>query len=241
MKSESHDLTFHWRTKNRSLVLAGFIGLSFCIHALALYIFQVNYPAAVSIAPPPVQVTLLSPSTPEYESLRRWIEAVNPARVISPPETTPPNLGNISYKPSTLRAQPKLADEKNEPVRFPAAIPRFPRMTETGPVAIVEPAKSNSPSSLRLSGALADRKPSHSISIQPTQKSLIPLKPSRFMAGINDRGEVRYLFLEESSGDKALDQWAERHLASLDFSHDTSPLTWGEATYFWGNNAYSTP
>ena len=242
MKSESSDLIFQWRIQHRPLlILTGFIGLSFGIHALALYIFQIKYPGSVTIASPPVQVTLLSTTTPGYESLIRWIEAGNPARVISPPETTPPGMGIVSYKPSTARAQPKLAPEKSDPIHFPATIYPFTRSLHVGTALPQGSEKSNSPSSLRLTGSLVNRTPNHPIIIQPTQKSLIPLKPSRFITGINDRGEVRYLFLEESSGDKILDQWAEHHLSHLDFSNAQQPMTWGEATYFWGNDAYREP
>ena len=234
-------LVFPWRpTRFRArLILPGFILFSFLIHALALYVFQVSYPASVSIAPPAVQVTLLSPSMPGYEAIARWIEAGNPARVISSPETTPPGLWQIAYKPSTVRAEPKLAQEAIAPVRFPSAIPPLRGTAKNQP----PPATRNpdSVSSLHLSSSLAARQTHGPTAVRPALKSSAPLKPNRFMVGINDRGEVRYVFLEESSGDPAVDQWAERHLSQLDFAHATQPITWGEATYDWGDDAYLHP
>ena len=241
MKAPRRDLVFMWHpTRLRSfLILPGFILFSFLIHALALYIFQVNYPASVSIAPPPVQVTLLSPSTPGYESLTRWIESENPARVISSPETTPPGLWQVAYKPSIARAEPKLVLEPNEPVRFPSAIHSLRGVPENLPSAANR--NRDSVSSLHLSAAFTGRQIDGPITVHPSQKSSVPLKPTRFMAGMNDRGEVRYLFLEESSGDPAVDQWADRHFVQLNFAHATLPITWGEVTYSWGDDAYLHP
>jgi len=53
MKPAADALVFQWRNKRGSfLVLFWFFILSFCAHALVLYIFQVSYPSTVSIAPP---------------------------------------------------------------------------------------------------------------------------------------------------------------------------------------------
>ena len=243
MKPAANTLVFQWREKRRSLlVLFWFVILSFFVHALALYLFQVNYPSTVSIAPPPVQVSLLTPSSPEYRTLIRWIEAGNPALVMSPPDTTPPGILQSTYKPSyaAVHALPMEVTDQNEPVRFPAAIGSPGAMeiaASNPPQSAIAPASPGA-SLLRLSGALAGRKLKKKAEIHPTQKSSLTLKPSRFMAGVNDRGEVRYVFLEESCGDKNLDQWAEHNLLTqIDFVPAPENITWGVATYFWGDDA----
>jgi len=244
--AETNPLVFQWPEKRRPLlVLLWFVLLSFGVHALAFYIFQVTYPSTVSIAPPPVQVSLLSPSTPEYRTLIRWIEAGNPALVMSPPDTTPPGILQSSYKPSYLavRALPKPAKENDEPVRFPPATTLRTSVASTPP----PPVQSASPrlsqqgaSSLRASGALANRKIKTAAEIRPGERISTPLKPSRFLAGVDDRGDVRYLFLEESCGNKTLDQWAERHLSKITFAPDSQNITWGMVSYFWGDDTYET-
>jgi hypothetical protein len=243
MKPAADTLVFQWREKHHSLlVLFWFVILSFCVHALALYLFQVNYPSTVSIAPPPVQASLLTPSSPEYRTLIRWIEAGNPALVMSPPDTTPPGMLQSTYKPSyaAVHALPMEVTDQNEPVRFPASIGSPGAVTgppSSQPLPAVTPISPGA-SQLRLSGALAGRKLKNKAEIHPPQKSSLTLKPSRFMAGVNDRGEVRYVFLEESCGDKNLDQWAEHHLLTqIDFVSAPENITWGVITYFWGDDA----
>jgi len=244
MKPAADALVFQWGSKHRSfLLLFWFFILSLCVHALALYIFQVKYPSTVSIAPPPVQVSLLTPSMPEYRALTRWIEAGNPALAMSPPDIAPPGMLEPAYKPSysTVRAQPRLAEDQNEPVRFPPVIdsPGIIAASATNQTRIEAAPFSPKTSSLRLSGALADRKIKKQTEIPPAQKSSAPLKPSRFMIGVNDRGEIRYVFLEESCGEKTMDQWAQIHLQTqVEFASDPQPITWGVATYFWGDDAY---
>lgn len=242
MNASSLATVFQWRDQHRSLLtLFWFFIISFCLHALALYIFQVTYPSALSIAPPPVQVSLLTPTTPEYRTLIRWIEAGNPATAIFPPDITPPGLLQSTYKPSfmTVRALPEQADEMYEPIRFR---PAFDTSDVLANAMNNRPRTDNalhfSPgtSSLRLSGQLAGRIKKQDETLPPPLKSSIPLKPSRFMAGVSDRGEVRYLFLEESSGDIEIDRWAERHLKQIIFSQAPQSITWGVATYFWGDD-----
>ena len=64
------------------------------------------------------------------------------------------------------------------------------------------------------------------------------LQPSRFLIGVSDRGEVRYVFLQESSGDPAFDSLAAAHLQQLGFAPNESPIAWGFALFSWGDDAY---
>jgi hypothetical protein len=65
---------------------------------------------------------------------------------------------------------------------------------------------------------------------------------ARFLVGVNEKGEVRYCFLQSSSGDAALDEQARKYLALTRFpairnsSPSTALLTWGTATIEWGND-----
>jgi hypothetical protein len=55
---------------------------------------------------------------------------------------------------------------------------------------------------------------------------------------VSDRGEVRYVFLQESSGDPAFDSLATAHLQELSFAVNESPIAWGFALFSWGDDAY---
>jgi hypothetical protein len=70
--------------------------------------------------------------------------------------------------------------------------------------------------------------------------------PARFLMAVNDKGEVRYCFLQISSGDAPLDEQARKYLAVTRFPaiRSASPLpslTWGTATLEWGNDVTPAP
>jgi hypothetical protein len=50
---------------------------------------------------------------------------------------------------------------------------------------------------------------------------------------------VRFEVLQHPSGDPLLDAVALAHLREVRFAPDAAPLTWGFATFLWGNDAYS--
>ena len=251
MNSVLDTLVFQWRDRQRSLrVLLWFFLLSFCLHALALYLFQVSYPTGLTVAPPPVQASLLTPAVPEYRKLIRWIDAGDPALVVSPPETRPPGMLDLPYRPSysAVRSLPKQAPEPEEPLRFPAAF-NLSALSQPGTghdaIRVAAPAQTSparfaeTKSSVRFSGALLSRGIREGAAVNPSAKSSIPLKPARFFAGVNGLGEVRYVFLEESSGDKNLDQWAEHHLSRVRFAAAGNGIEWGPVVYSWGDDACS--
>jgi hypothetical protein len=70
---------------------------------------------------------------------------------------------------------------------------------------------------------------------------------ARFLVAVNEKGEVRYCFLQSSSGDAALDKQAQKYLALTRFpairNSPSSPasLTWGIATLEWGNDLTPPP
>ena len=72
-----------------------------------------------------------------------------------------------------------------------------------------------------------------------TARATAPVEPSQFLLGITDRGEVRFVFLQKSSGDPALDAGAAASLTGAAFAPDAAPITWAHATITWGDDAYS--
>jgi hypothetical protein len=55
---------------------------------------------------------------------------------------------------------------------------------------------------------------------------------------VSDKGEVRYTFLQTSSGDTAMDTEAARQLGTLTFAPAEAPVAWSVARIFWGDDAY---
>ena len=69
---------------------------------------------------------------------------------------------------------------------------------------------------------------------------------AQFRLAVNESGAVRHCFLENSSGDSALDEQARKYLALCRFSPIQTPdskiedgLVWGMATVEWGNDIAS--
>ena len=243
MKKEAGGLTFHWPEAHHvSFVLPGFIVLSFFVHALSFYIFQITYPSSVHITPPPAQVSLLAPGTRDHEALLRWIAAEDPAAAARPPEPAPPQRFDVPYVPSfaQVRTQPKVIAAEPRKFSWPAAL--TPRALIEGALPKDHPPTPEPPSTpqhtaIRFAGALARRelvKP-QSLAFQ-TQAT--ELEPARFLVGVSDRGEVRYLFLQSSSGDKPLDEDAGKQLQAIEFAHAAEPLAWGMAIISWGAEVF---
>jgi hypothetical protein len=73
-------LLFAWdQPHRRNLALGGFLAGSIIIHALCFYVFQIIYPPAVALLPPPGRVTVIAPNTDEGRRLLTWLEAEDPA------------------------------------------------------------------------------------------------------------------------------------------------------------------
>src|SRR5207249_10782408 len=119
--------------------------------------------------------------------------------------------------------------------RPPAAVPFVPRQ--------LAPAMSATPTSVSFSkeldglGAPNLPAPNFSASSNEAPESV------RFRVAVGDRGEIRYCFPLNSSGDPALDEQARRYLALCRFSQSSisgekidRSLTWGIATVGWGND-----
>jgi hypothetical protein len=69
---------------------------------------------------------------------------------------------------------------------------------------------------------------------------------SRFRIAASSKGDIRYCFLEASSGDATLDEQARKYLLLLRVVVDQSEgaevengLIWGEAHIEWGNDLAS--
>jgi hypothetical protein len=220
----------------------GFVVVSMLAHAATFFIFQVVYPQRVTITQQPPRVSLLTPSTPENIALLHWIEAEDPALAGGGATADPPGLAEIHYQPSYSipRAAPlNLPTERPEPVRFPSAKDPYSLIASASAQrGSVPPTSVSRPTSVSFYGPLASRPLAETRALSFPSPSTVPLEPSRFLIGVSDRGEVQYIFLQESSGDPTFDSLASSHLQQLGFARDESPIAWGFALFSWGDDAY---
>lgn len=244
-------LLFSWDpTGRRRLALAGFIIGSLILHALCFYAFQIIYPPTVALLPPPGRVTLISASTQEGRSLLNWLEAEDPALA----STTQPlpggktlTLPTVQHAPSYLMRRPKLRELPPSPEdsTIPSAHPPAPIETRTALKAIVPETTSTT---VRLSTNLEALGPIQMPKMQFDSSNPETPSVAEFRIAIDGTGAIRYIFLENSSGDVNLDEQARKHLSLSRFpsirnlrSENGNQLTWGTATVEWGNDIVLSP
>ena len=238
------NLLFHWeRPRRRKLAIAGFMVASLALHALCFYIFQVVYPPAISLLPPPARVSVIAPTSAEARTFLSWLAAEDPAlasQTQRPADAPAFRLPKLAHVPSYVTVPPKLKELPPVPAeRFePSAMPPAPVPVET---AIEPPAPLGAPTTITFSEALRDR---------PVSRPGLKFRPSlrdapqnaRFRVAVDAAGIVRYGLLEQSSGDAALDDQARHYLALCRFGPGTWPhtagneLTWAIAGFDFGND-----
>jgi hypothetical protein len=252
LASESDfDLVFAWdQPRRRRLAITGFLVASVVLHALCFYAFQIIYPPAVALLPPPGRVTVIAPNSEEGRVLLRWLEAEDPALAST---TQPPADGKslamptIQHAPSYLTRQPALKDvppSAPDPA-VPSAQPPAPVATSHAPIQMVAKIARTL---VRLSTERETLGAMQSPEIKFTASGHESPQAAQFRVAVNENGAVRYCFLEYSSGDAALDEQARKYLALCRFSPIRNPqseirdgFVWGTATIEWGNDIVAPP
>jgi hypothetical protein len=247
----ANDLVFRWERPGRGKwTLSGFLLGSLFLHALGFYLFQIVYPPAVALLPPPGRVSLIAPDTDEGRQLLRWLEAEDPALASNTqraPDAKALVLPTIQHAPSYLGHQPTLKDLPAPPpaLRIPSAHPPAPVEKPSAPIQIITTSVSTlirfSP---ELDSLIAPQTPELKFSASSRE---VP-EAARFLIAVNEKAEVRYCLLQSSSGDAALDEQARKYLALTRFpamrnasASNGAGLTWGTATLEWGNDLLPPP
>jgi len=212
--------------------------LSFIAHTGSFLLFQVVYPQQASVPPPPPQVQLLTPETPQYAAIMSWVDAEDPALTASAHGVRPANLLEAPYRPSyaVQRTAPRGVPERPVAVQFPAArrpleIIRSaePRVDDTLPP----------PGPLRtqwtLSPGLRERTLATPPDLAVAARTASVVEPSRYLIGVSERGDVRFVFLQQTSGNPDLDAAGARNLSRAVFAEKAGPTAWGHATIAWGD------
>jgi hypothetical protein len=236
-------LLFGWeKPRRRTAAIAGFLFASAALHALCFYLFQVVYPPAISLLPPPAQVSVIAPTNPEARTFLNWLNAEDPALATQtqrPADARAFQLPKLAHVPSYVALPPRLREPPVHPMveSAPSAMP-------PGPVPVALPAKPATrlvaPTTLVFSGALGQRPVTHpDLKFNASMDEAPPA--ARFQVAVDSLGVVRYLFLEQSSGDAALDEQARRYLALCRFepgppAPNDPGLTWASASFEFGSD-----
>ncbi|PYJ11089.1 MAG: hypothetical protein DMF06_03870 [Verrucomicrobia bacterium] len=246
LRSESDfNLIFAWdQPRRRRLALAGFITASFLGHAFCFYVFQIIYPPAVALLPPPGRVTLIAPGTEEGQVLLRWLEAEDPALAST---TQPPADGKslalptIQHAPSYLTRQPAL--KEIPPLPPDPAVPSSQPPGPVGPLAAPpQMATTATSTTVLLSTELETLGALQSPPMKFTATGRESMQAAQFRVAVDGSGMVRHCFIERSSGDAALDEQARKYLTLSHFSsrqpttEAPKELVWGVADIEWGND-----
>jgi len=246
----SAPLTFQWTAREGgSWWLVLFVFLSFVLHSAAFFIFQGknHVPARAPRTAPSVQLlTALSPDgtrSPENEALLEWIATQDPALFAKVASVEPKGLLDIRYKPSfeTPRTHPLGVPPEPDTVEYPSPRDPLALIRSVMPrTEVKRPAVAPQPTRVTFSESLASRSPAD-LHFAPQSKTNKPVEPTTLLAGISDKGEVRFVFLNAPGGSPELDAEAPAFLRTLRFAAVEKPLEWGTVTFFWGDDAFAAP
>jgi hypothetical protein len=242
-------LLFRWeRPRRRRTAIAGFLLASAALHALCFYLFQVVYPPAISLLPPPAQVSVIAPTSDDARAFLNWLDAEDPAlasQTERPADARAFQLPKLAHVPSYLAVPPKL--KALPPPRISHAVPSA---MPPGPVPVAAGAHPAppvlAPTTLTFSDDLAELPVTHpELKLQASLRRDAP-ESARFRVAVDSFGTVRYSFLVQSSGDATLDAQARHDLALCRFamgerSNSGETLTWGTATFEFGTDLKMPP
>jgi outer membrane biosynthesis protein TonB len=244
-------LIFNWDApSSRQLTILAFIAASLVLHALCFYLFQIVYRPAIVLLPPPARVNLITSSSEEGRTLLRWIEAEDPAlasATLRPPEARGRALPKLQHVPSYLSEEPQLREPPPLVVDLRPPSPQPP-----GPVPMqhrqVRPKATAVTTAIAFSEELRDFGAAEFPATKFSAATNEQPESIRFRIAVGRRGEVRYCFPVNSSGDAALDEQARKYLALTRFAPGSpardqtdQALIWGIATIEWGNDVAHPP
>jgi hypothetical protein len=239
---------FNWKPpRSRKVSLLSFLAGSIVLHALCFYIFQIIYPPATAPPPPPARINIITPASEEGRILLAWVEAEDPA--LSSTTQRPPHVAsfappNPEHVPSYANRQPALTPVPPyaPDLRVPSSRPPGPVPEVRGPIIATAPVVKTTVDFETEHGQLGAPQLPEFRFAPATKESP---QTSRFRIGVSALGDVRYCFMEDSSGDSALDEQARRYLLLTRFGQSKTKsagdLIWTAATIEWGNDIAPPP
>ncbi len=237
-------MTFAWEPPVvQRRALAWFIGLSLLAHIATFFLFQVVYPERTTIPEPAPSLSILDASRPDHQTLLRLIEAEDPAPAAATYAVVPPDLLNVPYRPSYAvpRTPPRNIAEPLDATAYPPALDPVALIREVTPGLAADPVPpARAPSQVRFGGALAGRSHRHEPALSFVTKAT-ELQPATFLIGVQAAGDVAFVFLQQSSGDSAVDEAARQSMRQFQFEASSEGIVWGYATFNWGSDVFAAP
>ena len=240
---------FTWADREgSSWWLAAFIFLSFLLHSAAFFLFQGKNPLVPRMIRTAPLVQILTATnepasrSPENEALLQWIATHDPALVAKVQTVEPQGLLNVSYRQSfqTNRTLPLGAPPEPPTIQIPPARDPLTLIRSVSPPeksALPPPAPQ--PTQVRLSPALQSRATGKSAPT-PNTKAASIVQPTIVLAGVNADGEARFAFVQQASGDTALDTYALAFVRTLRFGKSRDEIEWGTVAIEWGDEVIAT-
>ncbi len=238
-------MIFTWADREgSSWWLAAFIFLSFLLHSAAFFIFHGKDPVAPRAIRTAPLVQVLSPAgdaatrTAESSALLDWIATHDPALVAKVQTVEPKGLLDVPYRPSfnTVRTQPLGAPPEPPTIQIPPAHDPISLIRSVTPSEKVLPAApAPQPTQIAFSATLQTRADKTS-AFAPKSRATANVQPTTVLAGVNAEGSVRFAFIQDACGEKALDAEALAFVQGLRFSPSGGALQWGTVTVTWGDD-----
>jgi len=223
--------------------LAGFLILSLSAHALAFSLFR--DPGEFAPIPPPSPGRVVVAS--EASLPGGYAQIFEPSAIVYP-SSSPPRLSDefmlpwqntvwpapatipvSSYRPGPIGADAPLA------VRAQTALGQF----QSKHLPFVGPVKGRAVLQTwhEVTGDLKERKTTGPLEL-PRVKSSNALEPTLARIGVDEDGAVRFVFLEGTSGDPAVDREASNLLRAWRFAPAPGQwIQWGRVRVLWAVEA----
>ncbi len=227
---------FEWPGRHHLHLLLPFtIVFAVAVHIGLFFAFSILYPRSENAGPNPAQIFFIPPGTPEAERLEGILSFADsavfaPGRGLDLPDPVPPTtyLPGFAFDRSALAGLP--AAPERPALAFPAGpVRRFkPTLATSVPAPV--------PTKVLATDALEARVPPLPEStIFPVPEGFDP-RPPVFLTAVGEDGRVRHLFLQQGSGNAALDAKATSLLRGLVFAPSTGDEAWGFVTFQWGTD-----
>ncbi len=219
--------------------LAGFLILSLSAHGVAFSLFRDPGEFAPIPPPSPGKVMLMA----EADLPGGYAQIFEPSAIVYP-GATPPRLAEsvlLPWQDTSWAAQTPVTASAFRPSQVGADAPLAVRAeTALGQyrsslLPKVGPAKGRPvlETWVEIAGELKARKATTSLDL-PVMKSASALEPTTARVGVDEDGAVRFVFLEVTTGDPAVDREASNLLRAWRF--EPAPgrwIQWGRVRVLW--------
>ena len=219
--------------------LTGFLILSLGAHALAFSLFRDPGEFAPIPPPSPGKVMLMA----EEDLPGGFSQIFEPSAIVYP-GGSPPRLADavvLPWEDTQWATQPPVPSPVYRPVQVGADAPLAVRAEESlgryrsSLLPKASPGKGRPvlETWFEITGNLKGRKPSSELEL-PAVKTASALEPTAARIGVDEDGAVRFVFLEGTSGDPAVDREALNLLRAWRFEPAPGQwIEWGRVRVLW--------